>query len=296
MSWNLLDAVPSGEGVKLRLKIGANAWQKGRLVERIQDSKNFEWKVLFEDGTIRDDIRLGDNRLFTVFEQSAYGEEVQIFCTDEAWHDGILVTLIKGDGVYGVEFQDGDWVEDITLFSSYLRFKDGGKEEERERQWKQAKNNARKEDELRSKEAKDKRSKKSELRSGAAFKTAKDKPSKKSALRSKEAKDKRSKKSALRSGAEFKAVKDKPRKKSALPRDFYKEEVEAKREHVAEDERMYDIGCVRGSKVFHGVHCLKIHWAGWGSEVDSWEPFSQLARDCGTKFVKDLVALYQQNA
>jgi hypothetical protein len=281
MSWNLLDAVPSGEGVKLRLKIGANAWQKGRLVERIQNSKNFEWKVLFEDGTTREDIRLGDNKLFTVFEQSAYGEEVKIFCTDEAWHDGILVTLIKGDGVYGVEFQDGGWVEDITLFSSYLRFKDAGKEEERKRQWKQAENNTCKEDELRSKAANDKRSKKSALRSGAEFKAAN---------------DKRSKKPALRSGAETKAAKDKPREKSALPRDFYKEEVEAKREHVAEDERMYDIGCVRGSKVFHGVHCLKIHWAGWGSEVDSWEPFSQLARDCGTKFVKDLVAQYQQNA
>lgn len=274
MSWAVREMVclaAPGEGVMLRVKFNGGLWSRGTLIERVKDSLNSEWKVEFDDGTSREDIVFGNNDMFTVFEESAYGDEVQILCPDEVWHNGTLVTLINGDGLFGVEFEDGDWVEDIKIHSKYLRFRDQVKEAKRLRQMQD---------------------------------TYKERAEKRKLCEQANTEPDRQEESHI-------TVATRPVRQtsSTLHADRYKTENDRKRTHngkTGENNRKrtrsgktkapkYDIGHVCGSKVLQGCHFLKIHWEGCETDVDSWEPFYRLVKDVGAKHVHDLMMQYERN-
>jgi hypothetical protein len=134
MKGGLRTGNPHDPRVNLRVKFDGGRWQKGKLVERVTKTNDFvEWKVVFDDGTVRDDICFSNSEMFTVFEEKAYGSSVEIMCADENWYKGRLVTLLKGDGLFGVEFDDGDWVEDVKISSKYLRYTDDIQEAKRQK-------------------------------------------------------------------------------------------------------------------------------------------------------------------
>ena len=43
----------------LEVRFADGLWRRGKLIERVVDSSPPQWKVLFDDGLSRDDIRLG---------------------------------------------------------------------------------------------------------------------------------------------------------------------------------------------------------------------------------------------
>jgi hypothetical protein len=121
--------------VNVRVKFDGGSWRAGKLRERmsVTDHKVL-WKIVFADGSVQDDIDFGSGEMAFQFEASAYGEEVKMFCAaKEEWRTGYLVTLIKGDGLFGVEFDTGEWVENVRIHSSYIRYTDPLKEADRKK-------------------------------------------------------------------------------------------------------------------------------------------------------------------
>ena len=129
----MICTAPKGQGVSLRIKFDGHRWMKGKLEKRVVGSKNHAWQVNFDDGTCRDDIWFGNTRMFAIFEESAYGEQVEVLVQGSSWLQGTLITLINGDGFFGIDFEDGDWTEDVEIFSPFFRYKDAEKEESRQK-------------------------------------------------------------------------------------------------------------------------------------------------------------------
>ena len=72
-------------------------WYRARLVERVVGSKPPRWRVQFDDGEVRDDIRLGprDRQDSVRLDPGAYGSTVEVRF-DGQWYRGRLVKLVRG--------------------------------------------------------------------------------------------------------------------------------------------------------------------------------------------------------
>ena len=100
--------------VVVEVRFAGGVWYRGRLVERTAGSKPPRWRVQFEDGELRDDIRLGSSVAPVRFDAGAYGATVEVLY-DTEWFRGRLVELEPGCDVWGVAFEDGSWTEDVRL-------------------------------------------------------------------------------------------------------------------------------------------------------------------------------------
>jgi hypothetical protein len=113
-------AVGSGGGGALEVRIADGVWRRGRLVERVAGTEPPRWKVQFDDGEARDDIRLGETEAPVRFDAGAYGATVGLR-VDGEWRRGKLVELVTGGDEWGVAFDDGEWAEDVRTSSPDVR-------------------------------------------------------------------------------------------------------------------------------------------------------------------------------
>ena len=74
-----VERVAGGTVVEVRFADGI--WYRGKLVERMTGSKSPRWRVQFDDGELRDDIRLGSLTVPVRFDASAYGSTVEVCST-----------------------------------------------------------------------------------------------------------------------------------------------------------------------------------------------------------------------
>ena len=79
------------------------------------------WKVQFDDGELRDDIRLASPGVPVRFDAGAYGSTVEVRFDGE-WYRGRLVELVSGSDVWGVAFENGKWAEDVSLGDPDVRY------------------------------------------------------------------------------------------------------------------------------------------------------------------------------
>ena len=79
----------------MEVRFADGIWYRGKLVERVAESKSPRWRVQFDDGELRDDIRLGISAAPVRFDASAYGSTVEVRY-DGAWCRGRLVELVRG--------------------------------------------------------------------------------------------------------------------------------------------------------------------------------------------------------
>ena len=93
----------SERGVAVEVRFADGVWHRGRLVELVSGSD--VWGVSFEDGELRDDIRLANTEVPVRFDDSAYGSTVEVRFDGE-WYRGRLVELVSGRHVWGVAFDD----------------------------------------------------------------------------------------------------------------------------------------------------------------------------------------------
>ena len=103
-----------GMGAVLQVRFADGVWHRGRLVARVTGSKPPRWRVKFDGGETRDDVRLGDQEAVR-FDASAYGAKVEVSFKNGMWYPGRLVELVKGSEQWGVAFEDGDWAEEVRL-------------------------------------------------------------------------------------------------------------------------------------------------------------------------------------
>jgi hypothetical protein len=256
-----------GEGVRLRIKFKDEKWSKGRLIERVVGSKTSAWKVDFDDGTSRDDICFGNEDMFAAFEASAYGESVEVLCPGNIWYQGTLVTLIKGDNLFGIDFADGDWVEDMETFSPFFRYTDAHKERLRQKQKKEHEKET--------------------------HKTARDLREKREVQQEQDLLKQRKMLQPEQSGI---TVANRPTRKASasLPANVYKEKKDSDTlKRKREKEEMFFIDRILGDKKFNGVRHLKVRWTGYGADEDTWEPVDRLKTDMGPKIVKNVIAEYE---
>ena len=68
------DAAPAkaGEGAAVEVRLADGVWYRGKLVERVAGTKPPKWTVQFNDGDMKDDIRLGDREAPVRFDEGAY--------------------------------------------------------------------------------------------------------------------------------------------------------------------------------------------------------------------------------
>jgi len=116
---------PGGKGVALEVRSADGVWYRGHLVKRIPGADPPRWRVLFDDGEVRDDIFLDSMHTPVRFDTAAYHAVVEVQY-DGSWYLGRLVELIKGSVVWGVAFEDGDWAEDVRLGDPDVRYISGG--------------------------------------------------------------------------------------------------------------------------------------------------------------------------
>ena len=111
----------------MEVRFPDGVWHRGRLVERVEGTEPPRWKVQFDNGLVRDDIRIGDPEAPMRFDAGAYGSRVEVRFDGE-WYRGRLVELVRGSDVWGVAFEDGDWAEDVRVNSPDVRylFAEGG--------------------------------------------------------------------------------------------------------------------------------------------------------------------------
>ena len=79
-----------GVGAAVEVRFADGVWYRGRLVERVAGTEPLRWKVQFDDGELRDDIRLANTEVPVRFDASAYGSTVEVRF-DGAWYRGRLV-------------------------------------------------------------------------------------------------------------------------------------------------------------------------------------------------------------
>jgi len=111
-------------GAALEVRFADGVWYRGRLVERVTGTEPPTWRVQFDDGELRDDIRLANSPHDAPvrFDDGACGATVEVRCADGAWRRGRLVELVRGGEQWGVAFEDGDWAEDVRLGGPDVRF------------------------------------------------------------------------------------------------------------------------------------------------------------------------------
>jgi len=114
-------AAENARGSAVEVRFADGVWHRGRLVERVAGTEPPRWKVQFDDGLLRDDIRIGDPEAPVRFDAVAYGSRVEVRFDGE-WYRGTLVELVRGSDVYGVAFEDGDWAEDVIDSSPDVRY------------------------------------------------------------------------------------------------------------------------------------------------------------------------------
>ena len=114
-------AAESGRGAAVEVRGVAGVWHRGRLVERVAGTDPPRWRVLFDDGLVSDDIRIGDPLAPVRFDAGAYRSWVGVRF-DGAWYRGRLVEMVSGSDVWGVAFEDGDWAEDVRVNSPDVRY------------------------------------------------------------------------------------------------------------------------------------------------------------------------------
>jgi len=108
-------------GAAVQVRFADGVWYRGRLVERVAGTEPLRWKVQFDDGELRDDIRLANPEVPVRFDDSAYGSTVEVRFAG-AWHRGRLVELVSGSDLLKVAFEDGDWAEDVRLGEPDVRY------------------------------------------------------------------------------------------------------------------------------------------------------------------------------
>ena len=123
------EITPTGMEAVLEVRFADGVWRRGRLVKRVAGTKPTRWKVQYDDGETRADIR-GSKELPLRFD--AYGSTVEVR-VDGAWFRGRLVELVRVGELWGVAFDDGDWAEDVRLGSPDVRFVFAGRAESRGR-------------------------------------------------------------------------------------------------------------------------------------------------------------------
>jgi DNA-directed RNA polymerase subunit RPC12/RpoP len=105
---------PAGRGAAIEVRFSNGLWYRGHLVKRIPGANPPRWRVRFDDGEVRDDIRLDSESTPVRFDAASSHGRVEVHY-DGSWYRGRLVELIKGSVVWGVAFDDGDWAEDVRL-------------------------------------------------------------------------------------------------------------------------------------------------------------------------------------
>ena len=110
-----------GWGAVVEVQLADGLWHRGRLVERVAGTESPRWKVQFDSGLLRDDIRIGDPAAPVRFDAAAYGARVDVRVAG-GWCGGRLVELMKGSDRWGVAFEDGDWAEDVRLGDPDVRY------------------------------------------------------------------------------------------------------------------------------------------------------------------------------
>jgi hypothetical protein len=280
-----------GEGVRLRIKFKDEKWSKGRLIERVVGSKTSAWKVDFDDGTSRDDICFGNEDMFAAFEASAYGESVEVLCPGNIWYQGTLVTLIKGDNLFGIDFADGDWVEDMETFSPFFRYTDAHKERLRQKQKKEHE----KETHKTARDLREKREVQQEqdLLKQRKMQQEQDLLEQRKMQHEQDLLKQRKMLQPEQSGI---TVANRPTRKASasLPANVYKEKKDSDTlKRKREKEEMFFIDRILGDKKFNGVRHLKVRWTGYGADEDTWEPVDRLKTDMGPKIVKNVIAEYE---
>ena len=131
----------AAKGAILEVRCADGVWRRGRLVERVAGSKPTRqgatapsWRVLYDDGEARGDIRLESEDVR--FDASEYGAKVEVRFEDEKWYRGSLVKLMKGSEQWGVAFDEWGWEEDVRLGDPNVRIVESGEGSEQvERLW-----------------------------------------------------------------------------------------------------------------------------------------------------------------
>ncbi|KAJ1493849.1 hypothetical protein T484DRAFT_1928220 [Baffinella frigidus] len=118
----------TGNGALLEVRLEDGVWYRGRLVERVAGTKPPRWRVQFDNGDTRSDIRLGDPLAPVRFDAGTYGATVEVRLAYGEWYRGKLVELVRGSEQWGVAFEDGDWAEDVRLGDPGVRFTGAGSE------------------------------------------------------------------------------------------------------------------------------------------------------------------------
>jgi hypothetical protein len=109
-------AVANGTGAAVEV-LTDGAWRRGRLVERVVGNEAKRWRVQFDDGELRDDIRLANPAApdaYVRFDKGAYGLTVEVRI-EGGCRRGRMVELVRGSDRWGVAFEDGGWAEDVLL-------------------------------------------------------------------------------------------------------------------------------------------------------------------------------------
>ena len=105
-------------GSVVEVQLANGVWRRGKLVEQVVPPK---WRVQFDDGELREDIRLGNPKAPVRFDASAYGATVEVRVAG-AWRRGRLVDLVRGSEILGVAFEDGGWAENVRLGDPDVRY------------------------------------------------------------------------------------------------------------------------------------------------------------------------------
>ena len=116
-----MQAAPSGQWTVVEVRFADGVWYRGHLLKRIPALDPPRWRVRFDDGEVRDDIALDSVGTAVRFDAAAYRAVVEVQY-DGVWYRGRLLELIKGSGVWGVAFEDGDWAEDVRLGDPDVRY------------------------------------------------------------------------------------------------------------------------------------------------------------------------------
>ena len=106
---------------RLVKRVAGTVWYRGMLVERVAGTERPRWLVQFDDGLLRDDIRIGNPQAPVRFDADAYGSTVEVRVAG-GWCGGRLVELMRGSDLWGVAFEDGDWAEDVRVNSPDVRY------------------------------------------------------------------------------------------------------------------------------------------------------------------------------
>ena len=109
-------------GAVLEVRFADGVWYRGMILARAPGTNPPTWRVQFDDGEVRDHIRLGNPGVPPVrFDEGAYGATVEVRFDGE-WYRGRLVELMRGSAEWGVAFEDGDWTEDVRLGDPDVRY------------------------------------------------------------------------------------------------------------------------------------------------------------------------------